>query len=108
MVAAEIDFVKLKTSVNGILDVLIERSRRAPYIIDERKNNYWEILGDDLFDISNKPSQLGMGSLSDDLELLENYIRQLNEGNSPVIYNLIHIVPILRYIAEQHSQSDNP
>jgi hypothetical protein len=108
MAAAEIDFNKSKEAVNGILDLLIERSKFKPYTINGQADNYWEVLGDDLFDMGNKPGQLGVGSLSDDIDPLESYLQQLSSGSPPVIYSLIHVVPILRFVAEQHSKSNNP
>jgi hypothetical protein len=51
-----------------------------------------------MYDSSKKPAELGVGRLSDDLDLMK-LIRRGESGD--VSYNLVHVAPLLLYIAEK-------
>ena len=56
---------------------------------------YWEILSDEMYDL-DKPPKLGMGQLYDDWAFLAEILEDESEAIPPM---LIHIAPILMYIA---------
>lgn len=106
MACNEIDLYQLKALINTILDTLIERTKSGVFQLPDHVDNYWEVLGDDMFNLSKKPNELGIGSLVDDIELLAHSSHEMKEGYPLVIYNLVHAVPLLKFLAEQHSKSD--
>jgi hypothetical protein len=98
MAHAEIDLKSIKAAVNAILDHLIEDLRIEKIQLDENEDLYWSCPVPELYDISKKPTGLDVGRLSDDVD----FVGLIRRGQSAdVSYNLVHVAPILRYIAEK-------
>jgi hypothetical protein len=94
---AEIGVRQLKIAVNAILDHLIEDLHLEKIKIDETQDLYWDCPYSQLHDMSKKPIELDVGRLSDDVE----FVKIVSRGErGDVSYNLVHIFPLLRYIAE--------
>ncbi len=96
-----LDLGKIREIINDILDYMIESSPQSSIRIGN--DVYWDIGVQDMFDMSSKPD-LSIGSISDDIEFL-NEIKTASTER-PVIFNLIHIAPILRALAEKYSVSN--
>lgn len=95
---AEIDLKVLKSAVDAILDHLIEDLSIEKVGVDENEDFYWDCLREELYDMSKKPVDLGVGRISDDVD----FVKLIERGQSgDISYNLIHVAPLLRYIAEK-------
>lgn len=94
---AEIDVRQLKTAVNAVLDHLVEDLHLEKITIDQNQDFYWDCPYAQLCDVSKKPTELDVGRLSDDVDLIKNVRRGESADAS---YNLVHVFPLLRYIAE--------
>jgi hypothetical protein len=97
MASASIDVLVVKKVVNDLLDRLIEDLHITAVQIDESQELYWDYVGLDLFDVSKEPSP-SVGRLSDDMDLIANV------GRNDTAYNLVHVAPLLRYLAEKIKQ----
>ena len=97
-----IDLEELKTFITYILDELVRTNKSKTIGIDLNKDNYWELAGDAMFAVETKPKALDVGSLSDDVDLLNLAMSQQKKGASLDVYSLVHAAPLLRYIAERH------
>jgi hypothetical protein len=94
----EIDLVVLKNSVNAILDHLMEDLSIQKVKIEEGQDCYWDCETPEMYDSTKKPADLSVGRLSDDLD----FVKLIRRGESAdVSYNLVHVAPLLRYIAEK-------
>lgn len=95
---AEIDLKVLKSAVDAILDHLIEDLSIEKVGVDENEDFYWDCLREELYDMFKKPVDLGVGRISDDVD----FVKLIERGQSgDISYNLIHVAPLLRYIAEK-------
>lgn len=95
---AEIDVRTVKTAVNAILDHLIEDLGVQKVVIAEEEDFYWDCDALDLHDRSKPPILEEFGRLKDDVEFLRS-VRRGRSGDAS--YSLIHVAPLLRYIAEK-------
>ena|SRR5205807_2097868 len=94
---AEIDVKALKGAVNAILDHLIDDLGLDKIKIEEGSDHYWHCPASEIHDMSKKPIGLDVGSLGDDVD----FVKLIKRGQSgDVSYNLVHVAPLLRYIAE--------
>ncbi len=94
---AEIDVKALKAAVNAVLDHLIEDLGHEKIKIDKNSDNYWHCPDSEVHDMSKIPVGLDIGCLSDDAD----FVKLIRRGQSgDVSYNLVHVAPLLRYIAE--------
>lgn len=98
MESAEINLRQIKTVVNTILDHLIEDLRMDSVPIDAAEDLYLEYPFPQAFDVSKRDADLDVGRLKDDVELIQKVSR--GRGGD-VSYNLVHVAPLLRYIAEK-------
>jgi hypothetical protein len=95
---AEIDVRAVRNAVNAILDHLVEDLGLDKISIEENRDYYWHCPDSEIHDMSKSPTGFDVGRLSDDVDLL----RLTKRGQSgDVSYNLVHIAPLLRYIAEK-------
>jgi hypothetical protein len=95
---AEIDVRVLKTAVNAVLDHLIEDLAIDKVKIDKDVDHYWHCPASEIHDMSKQPIGLDIGSLRDDMD----FLRLVKRGQSAdVTYNLVHVAPILEYIAQK-------
>jgi hypothetical protein len=92
---SEINLETLKLAINSVLDHIIEDLGLKTVPLD--KNHYWDCPEPEIYDSSTRPSELTVGSLTDDLD----FIKSIRGGQSAdASYNLVHIAPLLRYIGE--------
>ena len=95
MAENEINLRALKLAVNSVLDHLIEDLGLENVHLD--RDYYWDIPAPEIYDPSTRPSELTVGQLSDDVR----FARLVGRGQGgDISYNLVHIAPLLRYIAE--------
>ena len=95
---AAIDVRVLRNAVNAVLDHLVEDLGLDKIGIEENKDYYWHCPDSEIHDMSKSPTGLDVGRLSDDVDLL----RLIKRGQSgDVSYSLVHIAPLLTYIAEK-------
>ncbi len=98
MASAKIDLRVVKRVVNDLLDHLIEDMRVDEVPIEESQDLYWDCVASDLYDISKEPTTPTIGRLSDDFDLIKGV------GRGDIAYNLVHVAPLLRYLAEKVKQ----
>jgi hypothetical protein len=98
MASAEIDVKALKNAVNAVLDHLIVDIGIDKVAIEEQEDYYWSCPPVEMYNTSKKPSEWWTGRLSDDMD----FTKLIQRGQSgDISYNLVHIAPLLRYIAEK-------
>jgi hypothetical protein len=98
MAYAEIDVTSLKIAVDAILDHLAEDLGIQKVAIDETADCYWDCPTSEMYDMTKKPIGLDVGRLRDDVD----FVKLIKRGQSgDVSYNLVHVAPLLRYIAEK-------
>lgn len=94
----EIDVKALKLAVNAVLDHVVEDLGIERIKIEEGTDYYWHCPASEIHDMSKKPLGLDVGRLSDDVD----FVRLVKRGQSAdVSSNLVHIAPLLRYIADR-------
>ena len=99
MAENEINLKTLKFAVNSVLDHLMEDLELENVHIEGAKDHYWDCPAPEMYDMSPTPAgdHLTVGSLCDDME----FIRSVRRGQGgDISYNLVHIAPLLRYIAD--------
>jgi hypothetical protein len=95
-----VDLRELQSVINRILEHIIET--KGVKRIDLKKDFYWTIPTEGLYQMEEEPKQLDVGSLYDDLE----FVRGLtNIENDPVAYQLTEVAPLLRYLGEVVKES---
>jgi len=98
MPSDNIDLRILKNSLNAVLDHLINDLGIEKVSIEDNTDLYWHCPASELYDVSKKPIGLDIGRLKDDAD----FMRMIQRGQSgDISYNLVHIAPLLRYIAEK-------
>ena len=97
MAKPEIDLVALKTAIDAVFEHLTEDLGLKTVPIDDAEDFYWD-PGLAAYDVSRKPHLDGVGRLSDDVHFVA-LIRRGEGGD--ISYNLVHVAPLLRYIAEK-------
>lgn len=97
MAYAEIDVNSLRIAVNAVLDHLIKDLELTKISIEETRDYYWHCPASEIYDMNKKPVGIDVGRLTDDVA----FVKLINPGDGgDVSYNLIHVAPLLRYIAE--------
>jgi len=84
----------LRKVVNGILDFIEKDLKQSE--VELGKDHYWEVMDADLFAME-RPTELGAGSLIDDLEFLQS---SANDKAQHLPIMLIHVAPILRALSQ--------
>jgi hypothetical protein len=96
--AEEIDVKALKTAVNAVLDHVLEDIGIEKVKIEDGEDFYWSCEEAELYNTQKKPEELSVGRLSDD----EHFRRLIRPGEgADISYNLVHIAPLLLYIAHK-------
>lgn len=93
-----IDIRKLKESVNILLDQVIASGIEQVPLANQF---YWDIVGEDKYNMTKEPVQLAVGDLFDDLEFTEQVSQNIGQQ---AIYTLTEIAPILAYVGESLSR----
>jgi hypothetical protein len=97
MLKSEINLKALKSAVNAVLDHLMEDLAIESVAIEQDKDFYWDCPYPEMHNVSMQPADLTVGQLTDDFD----FVKLIHRGQSADIsYNLVHIAPLLRYIAE--------
>ncbi len=86
---------ELRTVTEKLFDHLEEL--QIEYI-DVPRDFYWDLSGDQLYDVQKEPDDLVVGQLSDDWQELH---KVLNERSDPMSYHFVWLSSILRVIGEQ-------
>lgn len=94
----QIDLKVLKKAVNAVLDHLTNDLGIETVPIEQDTDLYWHCPASELYDVSKKPIGLDIGRLKDDVDFI-TMIQRGQSGDSS--YNLVHVAPLLRYIAEK-------
>ena len=93
-----IDLERLRVAMNAIFDHLIDDLKLKTVQIDQKEDFYWHCASSELYEVSRKPADLDIGRLSDDMD----FVKLIRRGQSgDVSYLLVHVAPLLRYIAEK-------
>jgi hypothetical protein len=94
----EIDVKALQDAINAVLNHVIKDLGLTKIRIESPGDHYWHCPASELNDMSKVPMGLDIGSLSDDVD----FVKLIKPGQSgDISYNLIHVAPLLRYIAEK-------
>ena len=96
MAYAEIDIKHLRNAIDAILNHIVEDLDIEKLPIDE--DQYWDIAGSEIYNISKNPGDFSIGSLVDDIAFSRK-IRRGESYDSPI--NIMHIWPQLRYVLEK-------
>lgn len=64
------------------------------------EDNYWNVPTEELYDVLKEPAKLDIGQLYDDWE----FLTKIQTKEEAVALMMIHLAPILRYIAEKIGQ----
>lgn len=88
----EIKFSELKKIINLILSK-IELLGYDKIFVD--RDLYWSINSEEMYNVYTTPNNLTIGSLSDDLEYLQNI---LEENREIINYDLYKLSCILHYV----------
>lgn len=91
---SEIDVSKLKEVVNLLLDHIIEMGVDK---VSLEEQFYWKVSDSEKYEMTSKPANLVVGDLFDDLEFVENVLR---DRGHVVSYTLTEVAPILAYLGE--------
>ena len=89
-----IDIEEIRTAVNVVMDHLRDRGIREFKL---KKDYYWEIDSDNVYDVAIDPPAFSTGSLFDDLESVHKIACGEHE---PVVPLLLKIASVLRYIGD--------
>jgi hypothetical protein len=103
MAEGSIDLRSLKLLVDAALDRLISEGGSNELVVNPERNLYWDLPPRTLFDTSKRPGEFDVGSVLDDAGFVS--VAAASPGPT-AIYSLVHAAPILRYIAEEFSHSD--
>ena len=91
----KIDLEELRLTVNRLLDHVIET--RGFSEVELGADVYWDIDSAELYDPTQKPSDIELGSFSDDWDFLNN----VREGEDMTAVQLAQVAPLLRRVGEQ-------
>lgn len=92
----QIDIAALQKQVNAIFDHILQIQEVEKVNLEE--DYYWHMDNDNLYDVTKDPSNMGIGSLVDDLEFLSGDISDIS-NTSPLM--LMHVAPLLEYLATE-------
>jgi hypothetical protein len=88
----------LTDALNAVIDHLIADLGIDILRIEEGSDLYWHCPFSELYDVSTRPIGLDIGRLSDDAD----FVKMIKRGQSvDISYNLVHVAPLLRCIAEK-------
>ena len=92
---SEVEVSVLRRAINAILDHMTEDLGVQKVTIEQ--DYYWHVPESELYDPRKAPQGLDLGRLPDDAD----FVKLIRRGDSgDVCYNLVHVAPLLRYIAE--------
>jgi hypothetical protein len=90
----DISISEIRTAVNSILDFIEHDLQKNA--VDLNKNFYWTVPYDDVYNVQKNPTDLYCGSLLDDVEFVK---KMLLDKDTALPLMLLHVVPLLQYIA---------
>ena len=91
--------IKLNLLEEAVITIFNEMKEQGIDNIDLDSDFYWNVPYASIYDVYNEPTQLDIGQLEDDYEILY----EATEKALLVRHNLKNIAAILRYLAEKHS-----
>lgn len=91
----EIKLTELKSIIDRLFKHIIEV--RGVEKVEVKKNLYWNIPEETLYNVNEDPKDIDIGSLCDEWDFISSL---LDESKQPVAYQLTEVAAILRYIGE--------
>jgi len=95
----EIDVEQLRTVINRLVDHIV--TVRGVRRVDLGSDFYWDIDQSEAYDPTQKPTEIDLGSFSDDWDFLKN----VREGKDLAAVQLAQVAPMLRRLGEQLGES---
>lgn len=96
--ASEIDLEELKSVATALIDSLAQAGGERSIPIDPVADFYWEVPPESLYSVKGRQPTLDVGRLSDDWDLIRPIAL---DSTSATPLALIHLAPILRFLAER-------
>jgi hypothetical protein len=96
----QIDVDQIRRLIVAALDHIVANIGVAKLQLDGSRDFYSEVAPDDMWDVQKASPKIHVGSLMDDCEFVMRTVAAMDHGVPPDPYSLIHVVPLLRYIAE--------
>ena len=94
----ECNIDELKKTVGIILDNIIDiNGNSIPVPIDV--DHYWHVIWSERYDLNNTDQELGLGSLSDDIEWVHKLTELDNQKEMFVPQTLEKVAAILQFLA---------
>jgi hypothetical protein len=90
-----INLHELRVVVNRLFDHLIDEKKLTSVTLT--KSMYWNIPTEQIYDVANSPTDLDIGSLTDDWEFIKSLLKPDAE---PVTLQFTELAPLLRFIGE--------
>jgi len=103
MARDELDLETLERAIASIFKFAREELKVSAIPIVE--DAYWTVAGSDKYDFSREPSQMNVGSLRDDWELV---CGALDRDGALVPLTLMHVAPLLGYLAHSIPSYSTP
>jgi hypothetical protein len=97
-VAVEIKLGELKSVIGVLLDKAIAASDNGILSIPDNRDYHWDVPTQEISLPDKQPPQPVAGRFSDDWEFLRP---MLQKKEQVIVYTLVHVAPILRYLAEE-------
>jgi hypothetical protein len=94
----EVNLRELKAVALALIDSAIDANGGPSVRIDSSADFYWEVPPESLYLVRDEQPKLDVGRLSDDWEFIRPIAADAN-GATPLA--LIHLAPLLRYLAER-------
>ena len=96
-----VNLIELKAVAIALLDSLISASAERAIPIDANADFYWEVPSESIYRVKDTQPQLDVGRLSDDWDFIRSLASNPDDATP---FALIHLAPILRFIAESTSR----
>lgn len=84
-----------------LLDILNKIEKEGIDKISLDEDYYWHIPSDEIYQVDKKPSELNLGQLYEDYEMLTKYKNEYDL----ICYDLKKLSSLLRYIADKNTIS---
>ena len=99
--ASEIDIENLRLVTNKIFDHIVRDLGIKKVSIEQSTDLYWCVAPGDAHAMDKRPQQLEVGRLTDDLDFTN---LEVDQGDPPPTLLLVHIAPLLQYLAYKIGQ----
>ncbi|MGF6494367.1 hypothetical protein ABIE56_002558 [Luteibacter sp. 621] len=96
----QIEVDELKKLIVAALDHVVADLGVTTFQLDGSEDFYWEVAAAEMWDMQNASPKIHVGSLMDDCEFAMRTAAAMAHGIPPDPYSLIHVAPLLRFVAE--------